>query len=198
MPLTMLEFVGARLDEEYSVLSHASEIERQEYFFKKEVYLAHATRGCDDDEDRRCCIGGSKEGPCAVLEALAAVYSYHPDWSQNLCWEECGCGSCEESPEAIPDKSKMLTALGQGYSFVEACASGVASVKEVDDWVDEWHEGPYLGEELPDFLGLFDDEYNEWIHNPNSIGLIVEARRLGMKLVYVRSKGINLGSKGHR
>lgn len=46
-------------------------------------------------------------------------------------------------------------------AFVEAPKRGLADCDEVDDYIDEWHDGPYTCE-LYEFLGMTRRQYFAW------------------------------------
>lgn len=72
--------------------------------------------------------------------------------------------------------------------FLDACLIGEALIEDIDDYIDQWHEGDY-GEELYEFLGFTAEEYELWLHNNNSIiNTILYARRYGIPLTEVNSK----------
>lgn len=57
--------------------------------------------------------------------------------------------------------------MSETTTFLNACLYGQASVSDVDDWVDRWHEtdGAPDGEavSLAQYLGLTDAEYAQWV-----------------------------------
>lgn len=63
-------------------------------------------------------------------------------------------------------------------NFVEKCLSGDALLDEVDDYVDEWHEGGGR-RPLHSFLGMKRSEYELWVTDPDILPFIVTARREG-------------------
>ena len=56
---------------------------------------------------------------------------------------------------------KKKTAEKTELSFVEALKQGLADYDEVDDYIDEWHNGPYTCE-LYEFLGMTRRQYFAW------------------------------------
>lgn len=62
--------------------------------------------------------------------------------------------------------------------FVDACLAGDRLADEIDDFVDQWHEGESQ-EPLSDFLGFTPEEYAVWIKMPDSLEWILHARRTG-------------------
>lgn len=67
-------------------------------------------------------------------------------------------------------------------SFVEQCLNGGATLDEIDDFVDAWHNGAGAGATLSDYLGFSDSEYNLWVQNPNSLRLIIFLRNNELSL----------------
>jgi len=63
-------------------------------------------------------------------------------------------------------------------NFIEMCLSGDALLDEVDDYVDEWHEGTGATP-LHRFLGMSRSEYELWVTDPDVLPFIVTARREG-------------------
>ena len=61
------------------------------------------------------------------------------------------------------EKTKTKPAL----TFVEALKRGVADYDDVDDYIDEWHNGPYTCE-LYEFLGMTQRQFFEYVkyHEP--------------------------------
>lgn len=66
-------------------------------------------------------------------------------------------------------------------SFVDACLAGQRLADEIDDFVDQWHEGESQ-EPLSDFLGFTPEEYALWVENPDSLGWILHARKTGRSI----------------
>lgn len=61
------------------------------------------------------------------------------------------------------------------YSFIDQVISGDALLEDIDDFVDEWHDGD-SNISLNEFLGLSKDEYQAWILNEEVLPLIIKAR----------------------
>lgn len=68
-------------------------------------------------------------------------------------------------------------------SFVEDCLRGRALIHDIDDVVDEWHDG-VAGEdqELHEYLGMSMQEYGVWMTDPSVLRFIIAARRNGRTL----------------
>lgn len=60
-------------------------------------------------------------------------------------------------------------------TFMEQLLDGRAFLDEVDDWVDEWHDGD-SGDRLSAFLGMTEEEYALWVEKPSALRLIAAAR----------------------
>lgn len=66
--------------------------------------------------------------------------------------------------------------------FLDACLQGEALIEEIDDYIEQWHMSE-VDEELDQFLGFSEDEYELWLHNDNSvINSILFARKNKMPL----------------
>lgn len=63
-------------------------------------------------------------------------------------------------------------------NFIQLCLEGDRMLDEIDDAVDDWHDGD-TGVALHDFLGMSRDEYSLWVLNPDVLPLIVTSRRTG-------------------
>ncbi|MBX3496218.1 MAG: hypothetical protein KF769_08245 [Parvibaculum sp.] len=66
-------------------------------------------------------------------------------------------------------------------SFVDQCLAGERLLDEVDDFIDQWHEGKLEGE-LRECLGLSPEEYTTWLHEPSTLALVVAARHAKVSL----------------
>jgi hypothetical protein len=65
-------------------------------------------------------------------------------------------------------------------SFMDLYTNGYVMDDEVDDFVDQWHESPYMDEtsvSLSDYLGMTDEEYEVWLHDASVLPHIVRARQ---------------------
>ncbi len=61
-------------------------------------------------------------------------------------------------------------------SFVESCLAGETHAVEIDRFVDQWHESDFACS-LPEYLGFSDEEYAEWVENPQSLSVIMFAHK---------------------
>ena len=62
-------------------------------------------------------------------------------------------------------------------TFMEKYLLGEVEAEDVDDFVDEWHEGEYTTS-LAEFLGLSDDEYWRWVKDANVLPAIRAAQEV--------------------
>lgn len=76
-------------------------------------------------------------------------------------------------------------------TFLEACLEGNALLKNVDDWVDRWHDARGAPDgrrlELREFLGLSQAEYAMWVEQPASLRFALAARRANRPVDDVRA-----------
>jgi hypothetical protein len=61
-------------------------------------------------------------------------------------------------------------------NFIEDCLKGVASLSEVDDYIDQWHESD---EDIPlhVYLGMTSQEYSFFVKDENYLETILTARK---------------------
>ncbi len=63
-------------------------------------------------------------------------------------------------------------------TFVDDCLAGVATLDEIDDYVERWHEGTIGHDvELRELLGMSKQEYARWMQDANAIDEIIETRK---------------------
>ena len=68
-------------------------------------------------------------------------------------------------------------------TFVDLCLDGRATLDDIDDFVDRWHEaGDDEERELHEYLGLTWDEYALWVERPASLRYVLFSRRFGVPL----------------
>ena len=65
--------------------------------------------------------------------------------------------------------------------FLDLVLAGEVRQDDIDDFVDQWHDGGASGP-LAEFLGMSDDAYALWVGKPASLRLILQARAEGMRL----------------
>ena len=63
-------------------------------------------------------------------------------------------------------------------TFINKCVNGEASIEDVDDYVDKWHDGD-SDKKLHDYLGMTWFEYSMWVTKPSMLGDIVDCRKTG-------------------
>jgi hypothetical protein len=51
-------------------------------------------------------------------------------------------------------------------TFIEQYLAGEAEADDIDDFIEEWHEGESAAS-LVEFLGLSEEEYWRWVRNAN-------------------------------
>ena len=61
-------------------------------------------------------------------------------------------------------------------NFIQDCISGDALLSEIDDYIDNWHEGD---SDLPlhEFLGMSLDEYSAFVAESDVLPLVITAHR---------------------
>lgn len=59
-------------------------------------------------------------------------------------------------------------------NFIQACIDADVLVDEIDDYIDEWHDGDY-DVDLNEFLGMTKEEYRLWVENDSMIKYIITA-----------------------
>ena len=63
-------------------------------------------------------------------------------------------------------------------SFIEKCINGDASLDEIDDYIDEWHDSDSdINLELHEFLGMSWEEYSLWAVKPSLLAEILNHRK---------------------
>nr|VFJ54040.1 MAG: hypothetical protein BECKFM1743C_GA0114222_101334 [Candidatus Kentron sp. FM]VFJ54406.1 MAG: hypothetical protein BECKFM1743A_GA0114220_101313 [Candidatus Kentron sp. FM]VFK10862.1 MAG: hypothetical protein BECKFM1743B_GA0114221_101584 [Candidatus Kentron sp. FM] len=61
-------------------------------------------------------------------------------------------------------------------SFIEKCVLGGTRPENIDDFVEQWHEGD---SELPlhEYLGMTKAEYSLWMTNPDRLSSMIHAQQ---------------------
>lgn len=68
-------------------------------------------------------------------------------------------------------------------NFIELCLKGDVLTDEIDDFVQDWHDGKAgADQELHEFLGMRWEEYSIWATNPSILPYILSARKNGISL----------------
>ena len=65
------------------------------------------------------------------------------------------------------------------HTFVEQCLEGTATLDEIDDFVEAWHEGDDP-RDLHDYLGLTWEEYALFGERPEALRYIMFSRKHGV------------------
>jgi hypothetical protein len=60
-------------------------------------------------------------------------------------------------------------------TFIDLCVEGQVLPEEINDYVDEWHESD-SDESIYDYLGMSQQEYRLWVHDPDILPFIITAR----------------------
>ena len=74
-------------------------------------------------------------------------------------------------------------------SFISLALAGSVMLDEIDDYVDEWHANTDQ-KPLHSYLGMSRDEYALWLSSPDSLALIVAARKLAKPLDVVANDNL--------
>jgi hypothetical protein len=61
-------------------------------------------------------------------------------------------------------------------TFIEMCNLGRRNLNQLDDFIDEWHEGLWQGS-LREAMGLTTSEYSSWVVGCATIEEIVEGNK---------------------
>jgi len=61
-------------------------------------------------------------------------------------------------------------------AFIQKCLSGEATLDQIDDYIDEWHDSQ-SNETLASFLGMTEAEYALWVKNPGALQSIVNSHK---------------------
>lgn len=61
-------------------------------------------------------------------------------------------------------------------NFIDDCIHGRALLDDIDDYVDQWHEGS-TALPLNTYLGMSDAEYSLWVSDTEILPFIVAAHR---------------------
>lgn len=66
-------------------------------------------------------------------------------------------------------------------NFVELVLEGDVLDTEIDDFVEQWHQGKST-QSLAEFLGFTDDEYALWVEQPEALRSILFCRKHSIQL----------------
>ncbi|EPM66642.1 hypothetical protein A584_24832 [Pseudomonas syringae pv. theae ICMP 3923] len=68
-------------------------------------------------------------------------------------------------------------------SFVERCLEGSVQEEEIEQFVEDWHEGREGADmELHEYLGMSWDEYQIWVTTPSVLSVVLAAKKRGISL----------------
>ncbi|KPW43560.1 hypothetical protein ALO95_02880 [Pseudomonas syringae pv. antirrhini] len=68
-------------------------------------------------------------------------------------------------------------------SFIELCLEGSVLEEEIDQFVEDWHEGREGADvELHEYLGMSWEEYQIWATAPSVLSFVLAARKRGTSL----------------
>lgn len=66
-------------------------------------------------------------------------------------------------------------------TFIDLALNGYVLSDEINDFVEAWHESN-AENEIYQYLGMSFDEYSLWVSDPESMDVIISARRDGRPL----------------
>ncbi len=108
-----------------------------------------------------------------------------------MVWENIwGCGT----QRPVNGKRKQFLGdrlMSKQPNFVSLALAGAVMLDEIDDYVDEWHANPHR-QLLHNYLGMNPDEYALWLSSPDSLALIVAARKLSKPLDVIANDNLQL------
>jgi len=61
-------------------------------------------------------------------------------------------------------------------NFIHDCLAGEAKLEDIDNYIDNWHDGDNK-EELYEYLGMDEHEYEMFVEYPELLSLIVTAHK---------------------
>ena len=79
----------------------------------------------------------------------------------------------------------------EGGKFIDLCMQGSALPDDIDDFVDEWHDSN-SEVSLSEYLGMSSDEYESWVHAPDTLHSIITARITNVPLMTVLESSYDL------
>ncbi|MFG1953154.1 hypothetical protein [Micromonospora sp. NPDC048830] len=83
-------------------------------------------------------------------------------------------------------------------TFIDDVLDGKATLDEIDDYIERWHEAPEHSRaasmELHDFLGMTWEEYRLWGERPESLRFTVAARRAKRPVAEVLRANLMMGA----
>jgi len=79
-------------------------------------------------------------------------------------------------------------------NFIEDCISGYALTGEVDDYIEQWHDGDSQLE-LHDFLGMTLSEYELFVEDEDYLPIIVTAHKTGRKISTLMTEELKMAAR---
>ena len=61
--------------------------------------------------------------------------------------------------------------------YVDLVLEGLATIDEIDYYIEKWHEDKSVECELYDYLGMTESEYFDWVRDPDYIHEILLRRK---------------------
>ncbi|WP_022821695.1 hypothetical protein [Hymenobacter norwichensis] len=83
----------------------------------------------------------------------------------------------------------QLTEEKSMSNFVRDCLNGDALLDEIDDYIDQWHDGDG-NEPIYNFLGLTEKEYSMWVQKPDILPFLVTAHKENSKVEDILSRTV--------
>jgi hypothetical protein len=71
--------------------------------------------------------------------------------------------------------------LDKERTLVDAVLAGDTLAGDIDDWVDEWHDGADT-RPLHESLGFTEDEYALWVEQPSVLAFLLQSRKYHIRL----------------
>lgn len=65
--------------------------------------------------------------------------------------------------------------------YIELCENGELLLDDIDDYVDKWHESD-SDQSLFEYLGMTQQEYILWVHDPDILSFIITSRTQGRSI----------------
>jgi hypothetical protein len=63
-------------------------------------------------------------------------------------------------------------------NFINDCINGDALIYDIDDYIDQWHDGDY-NISLSEYLGMSEKEYALYLQDESYLGFIIKAHKEG-------------------
>ncbi|MBB1428228.1 hypothetical protein H5181_17440 [Shewanella sp. SG44-2] len=79
----------------------------------------------------------------------------------------------------------------EGGRFIDLCVMGHALPDDVDDYVDDWHDSE-SDVTISEYLGMSSEEYESWVHAPETLNSIITARITNVPLISVLKQTYDL------